>query len=95
MILVSMLPQWLSKHSSHSTSVVDPDPYWIRIQDPDPNSMYLDPQHCILLRFSLLVLDPPYRTPTFTLELRGAVKFKPEYAHTSSRGTVSKILHNN
>ena len=25
--------------------------------------------------------------------IRGAVKFKPEYAHCSSRGTVSKILH--
>ena len=25
---------------------LDPDPNWARILDPDPNSMYLDPQHC-------------------------------------------------
>ena len=23
----------------------DPDPNWAKILDPDPNSMYLDPQH--------------------------------------------------
>ena len=25
---------------------LDPDPNWTKILDPDPNSMYLDPQHC-------------------------------------------------
>ena len=25
---------------------VYPDPNWSKIQDPDPNSMSLDPQHC-------------------------------------------------
>ena len=24
---------------------LDPDPNWAKILDPDPNSMYLDPQH--------------------------------------------------
>ena len=24
----------------------DPEPNWAKILDPDPNSMYLDPQHC-------------------------------------------------
>ena len=23
----------------------DPNPFWTKVQDPDPNSMYLDPQH--------------------------------------------------
>ena len=27
---------------------LDPDPNWAKILDPDPNSMYLDPQHCFL-----------------------------------------------
>ena len=26
---------------------LDPDPNWAKILDPDPNSMYLDPQHCL------------------------------------------------
>ena len=26
--------------------ILDPDPNWANIPDPDPNSMYLDPQHC-------------------------------------------------
>ena len=26
----------------------DPNPNWAKILDPDPNSMYLDPQHCQL-----------------------------------------------
>ena len=26
----------------------DQDPNWTKILDPDPNSMYLDPQHCSL-----------------------------------------------
>ena len=26
---------------------LDLDPNWANIQDPDPNSMYLDPQHCL------------------------------------------------
>ena len=25
----------------------DPDPNWAKIMDPDPNSMYLDPQNCL------------------------------------------------
>ena len=25
---------------------LDPDPNWAKILDSDPNSMYLDPQHC-------------------------------------------------
>ena len=25
---------------------LDPDPNWANILDPDPNVMYLDPQHC-------------------------------------------------
>ena len=25
---------------------LDPDPNWAKILDPDPNSIYLDPQHC-------------------------------------------------
>ena len=33
-------------HWEVRTSLVDPDPYWAKIQEPDPNSMYLDPQHC-------------------------------------------------
>ena len=28
----------------HSITL-DPDPKWAKILDPDPNSMYLDPQH--------------------------------------------------
>ena len=24
---------------------LDPDPNWAKVLDPDPNSMYLDPQH--------------------------------------------------
>ena len=28
---------------------LDPDPNWAEILDPDPNSMYLDPQHCLLV----------------------------------------------
>ena len=24
----------------------EPDPNWPKIMDSDPNSMYLDPQHC-------------------------------------------------
>ena len=23
----------------------DPDPNWVKFQDPDPNAMYWDPQH--------------------------------------------------
>ena len=25
----------------------DPDQNWAKVLDPDPNSMYLDPQHCL------------------------------------------------
>ena len=30
---------------------LDPDPYpnWAKILDPDPNSMYLEPQHCFFV----------------------------------------------
>ena len=27
----------------------DPDPNWAKILDPDPNSMYLDPQHWFMV----------------------------------------------
>ena len=26
---------------------LDPDPNWAKILDPDPNSKYLDPKHCL------------------------------------------------
>ena len=29
--------------------VLDPDPNWAKILDPEPNSMYLDPQRCLIL----------------------------------------------
>ena len=45
---------------------LDPDPNWAKILDPDPKSMYLDPQHCmevlIFVSFSLSFhLSPPPR----------------------------------
>ena len=36
-------------------------------------------------------ITPNDNTPN---DIRGAVKFKPENARISTRGTVSKILHN-
>ena len=38
----------LIKNSIDSTGITlnpDPDPNWAKLLDPDPNSMYLDPQH--------------------------------------------------
>ena len=47
----------------------DPDPNWAKILDPDPNSMYLDPQHCsyvLLERLRLHLLN----TGTVTLPFK-------------------------
>ena len=35
---------------------LDPDPNWAKILYPDPNSMYLDPQHWIYMYGDLLVM---------------------------------------
>ena len=32
---------------------MDPDLNWVKILDPDPNSMYVDPQHWFFLSLSL------------------------------------------
>ena len=33
----------------NSVITLDPDPNWVKILDPDLNSMYMDPQHCLTL----------------------------------------------
>ena len=45
-------------HSSFKidSTTLDPDPYWANIQDPDLNSMYLDPEHCLLVYFSSMLV---------------------------------------
>ena len=53
---------------------LDPDPNWAKIldPDPDPNSMYLDPQHlkwCNDKRFFLIILFTNTKQPN----IRGAV----------------------
>ena len=30
----------------------EPDPNWAKFLDPDPNLMYLDPQHCLYVGLS-------------------------------------------
>ena len=36
--------------------ILDPDPNWAKILDPNPNLMYLDPHECIFWLKTTLVL---------------------------------------
>ena len=44
---------------------LDPDPNWAKILDPEPNSIYLDPQHAktviFLCKFTTLLAALPVR----------------------------------
>ena len=41
--------------------ILDPDPNWAKILDPDLNLMYLDPQHCLVVRNGALTADMTLR----------------------------------
>ena len=61
-----MFKNW--KHRVTLDPEPDPDPNWTKILDPDPSSMYLDPQHC----FKKV---PPPLWRHSAVPVQGAVKY--------------------
>ena len=66
----------------------DPDPNWAKILDPDPNLMYLDPQHCLVLSVKNILCEnlntlesstPPPPPPSFKRNWRPSLIFFKRY----------------
>ena len=54
---------FVMKTLDHNPDLRNPDPYWLKMKDPDPGCMEIkrDPQHCFLCSFAdpkLLISDP-------------------------------------